>query len=384
MSKSKLFEKYTLNNKVEIKNRLVITPITIGQSTTDGSINEEEREYLKTRATSIGLYVFGATEVSQEAIDIPSRPRALSEKDLPSLKERANIIKSQGAKALIQIDHRGCFGNIEYSGLSPVAPSAEIANEELKKKGLYKEKNKVREITSEEINKLIEKYGLATELCIKAGFEGVEIHAANYNLLQQFFSPFSNKRTDDWGGSNEKRMKLILKIVDEVCKIREKNNIPEFIIGCRISPEEPFEGGLTMADTMELIKILSNKPLQYININLKTFSQKAKNGEVEILKIIHNEISGKMALIGNGGLKTDSDFNSAINSGLCEFIGAGTASMLNPDLGILLEQNKGDKINIELDPEHPEYYKLSPDLWKWCMIGLDWFPPIKGKSRKRE
>ena len=82
MSKSKLFEKYTLNNKVEIKNRLVITPITIGQSTTDGSINEEEREYLKTRATSIGLYVFGATEVSPEAIDIPSRPRALSEKDL--------------------------------------------------------------------------------------------------------------------------------------------------------------------------------------------------------------------------------------------------------------------------------------------------------------
>ena len=88
MSKSKLFEKYTLNNNVEIKNRLVITPITIGQSTTDGSFNEEEREYLKSRATSIGLYVFGATEVSQEGVDIPSRPRALSEKDIPSLTER--------------------------------------------------------------------------------------------------------------------------------------------------------------------------------------------------------------------------------------------------------------------------------------------------------
>ena len=136
MNKSKLFEKYTLNNKVEIKNRLVITPITIGQSTTDGSINEEEREYLKTRATSIGLYVFGATEVSQKAIDIPSRSRALSVKDLPSLKERANIIKYQRARALIQIDHCGFFGNNEYSGLSLVAPSADIANEELRKKGL--------------------------------------------------------------------------------------------------------------------------------------------------------------------------------------------------------------------------------------------------------
>ena len=91
---------------------------------------------MKTRATSIGLYVFGATEVSQKAIDIPSRSRALSVKDLPSLKERANIIKSQRARALIQIDHCGCFGNNEYSGLSLVAPSADIANEELRKKGL--------------------------------------------------------------------------------------------------------------------------------------------------------------------------------------------------------------------------------------------------------
>ena len=131
---SKLFEKYTLNNNIEIKNRLVITPITVGQSTNDGSINDEEREYLKQRATGIGLYVFGATEVSPEAVDLPCRPRALSEKDLPSLTERANILKSQGTKALVQIDHRGFFGNIEFSGLPTVAPSVEPAIEELKKK----------------------------------------------------------------------------------------------------------------------------------------------------------------------------------------------------------------------------------------------------------
>ena len=137
---SKLFEKFTLNNNVEIKNRLVITPITVGQSTKDGSIDDEEREYLKQRATGIGLYVFGATEVSPEAVDLPCRPRALSEKDLPSLTERANILKSQGAKALVQIDHRGFFGNIESSGLPPVAPSVEPAIEELKSKGMYSEK----------------------------------------------------------------------------------------------------------------------------------------------------------------------------------------------------------------------------------------------------
>ena len=85
---------------------------------------------MKTRATSIGLYVFGATEVSQEAIDIPSRLRALSEKDLPSLKERANIIKSQGAKALIQIDHRGCFKilNILVYLLLPLLQKLQMKN----------------------------------------------------------------------------------------------------------------------------------------------------------------------------------------------------------------------------------------------------------------
>ena len=76
-----------------------------------------------------------------------------------------------------------------------------------------------------------------------------------------------------------------------------------------------------------------------------------------------------MALIGVGGLKKESDFNSAIDSGFCEFVGAGIASMLNPDLGILLEQKKGDKINLELDPEHPEYYQMAPQLWKWCLYG---------------
>ena len=369
MSKSKLLEKYKLNNNVEIKNHIVITPITIAQSTTDGSFNDEEKEYLENRATNIGIFVFGATEVSQEGVDIPCRPRALSEKDLPSLSKRANLIKSQGAKAVIQLDHRGYYGNIEYSGLSPVAPSEGFANEDLKNKNMYSEKNKVHELTNDEILKLIEKYGIATELCMKAGFEGVEIHAANFNLLQQFLSPHSNKRTDDWGGSNEKRMNLILKIVDEVCKIREKNKCPEFIIGCRLSTGEPFEDGLTMTDTLKLIKILSSKPLQYISITQKNFFQKTKTEEgieIEKMKIIHQEIEGKMALIGAGGLKSGADFNSAMDSGFCELIGAGTASMLNPNLGILLE--KGEELNVKVDPEHPEYYKMTPGLWKWFVI----------------
>ena len=112
---SRLFEKYTLNNKVEVPGRLVVAPLTLFSSNPDGTINDEEREYLKIRGTGIGLYILGATAVTQNDIAFISQPRALSEKDLPSLEERAKIIKSQGALAINQIHHGGALAIKEYS-----------------------------------------------------------------------------------------------------------------------------------------------------------------------------------------------------------------------------------------------------------------------------
>jgi len=134
METSKLFENYKLNNNVEVPGRLVIGPMTVFGSNKDGTINDEEREYLKLRATGIGLYILGATAVSQEGIGFDYQPLALSEKDLPSLKERAEIIKNQGALAINQIYHCGLSSVKDISGLDPLAPSAEIANQLLKEK----------------------------------------------------------------------------------------------------------------------------------------------------------------------------------------------------------------------------------------------------------
>ena len=239
---SRLFEKYTLNNNLEVPGRLVVAPLTLRSSNPDGTINDGERNYLKSRATGVGLYILGAVAVSQEGIAFINQPRAISEKDLPSLKERAEIIKSQGALAINQIQHGGLLSNKEYSGLDPLAPSAEVANEALKARGLYKAP--IKEFTNEDILSLIKKFAYATELSIKAGYDGVEIHGANNFLIQQFYSPHTNKRKDNWGGSDEKRMNFALKIVDAVCKIREKHNCPKFIIGYRLSPEEPYEDGI--------------------------------------------------------------------------------------------------------------------------------------------
>ena len=177
-------------------------------------------------------------------------------------------------------------------------------------------------------------------------------------------------------------MRFPLEVVDACCKIRDKYNKPEFIIGYRLSPEEKFENGITMTETLELIKALIKKPIQYIHISQGNYFQEARRGEgagTPRLKLAHELIKGKVALIGIGGLLTDKDFNKAINSGYSDFIATGRASMLNKDLAKLLKEGKGDKMNLALDPEHPEYYSFPKKLWNICMIGGNWLPPIKGK-----
>ena len=380
MDKTLLFSKVTLNNSVEVPNHLAIAPLTLFSSNPDGTINDQEREYLKQRATNIGLYILGAQVVSQEGITAMNFPGTFCDKDIPSIKERAEIIKSQGALAINQIHHGGALALKQYSGMTPVVPSKDIAEKEAKLRG---DNTEMHELTDSEIKEIIEKFAHATELSIKAGYDGVEIHGANNYLIQQFYSPHTNKRTDNWGGSDEKRMNFALKIVDACCKIREKYNKPEFIIGYRLSPEEPYEDGITMTETLKLIRALVQKNIQYIHISQKDYFKKARRGEgkgIERLKLIHDITKNKVALIGVGGLKSEKNIYDAINTGFSEFIAVGMASILNPDFAILLKEGKGDKINLELDPNRPELYKIPKHLWEMCLEGQDWLPPIKGKN----
>ena len=379
---SKLFEKYTLNNKVEVPGLLAVAPLTLFGSNQDGSVSEEEREYLKLRATNIGLYILGATAVSQEGIKFFTQPRALSDKDIPANEERVKIIKAQGALAINQIHHGGCYADKKISGVPVMAVSAEVANKELEAQGKLNDENKTIELTDQDIKRIINDFARATEISIKAGYDGIEIHGANNFILQQFYSGYYNKRTDDWGGSLEKRMRFPLEVVDACCKIRDKYKKPEFIIGYRLSPEEPFENGITMTETMALVKALAKKPIQFIHVSERNYYQEVRRGEgvgQPRLKLIHDELKGKMALIGVGGLYTDKDFKKALNSGYSDFIGTGRASMLNKDLGILLKEGKGDKLNLVLEPDHPEKYSIPKLLWDWCVKGGEWLPPVQKK-----
>ena len=382
MDNSKLFEKYKLNNNVEVPGRLAVAPMSLFIPAESGKITDEERQYLANHAKGIGLYILGAAVVSEEGIGIKGQPRAFSDKDIPSHVERAKIVKDQGALAICQIVHGGLFANRQYTGKTPLCPSAEIGNKELERTGQLNDDTRNEELTNEDILRIINDFGRATEIALKAGYDGIEIHAANNFLVQQFYSGYYNKRKDEWGGSLEKRIRFPLEVVDSCCKIRDKYNKPEFIIGYRLSPEEPFEDGITMTETLVLVRELIKKPIQYIHVSQKNYFQNARRGEgagTPRLKLIHDEIKGKVALIGVGGLYTAEDFNKALNSGYTEFIGVGRASMMNKDLAILLKEGKGDKLNLTVDPKNPDDYYFPKSLWDLCNLGLDWLPKIKGK-----
>ena len=96
------------------------------------------------------------------------------------------------------------FGNRQYSGKTPICPTAEVGNKELEKMGILCDDNRNQDATNEDILRIIKDFANATELSLKAGYDGIEIHAANNFLIQQFYSGYYNQRKDEWGGSLEK------------------------------------------------------------------------------------------------------------------------------------------------------------------------------------
>lgn len=252
---SPLFQPYTLNNGIVIKNRLVVAPMTHYGSHTDGSISDEERAFLRGRAADFGLFITAATLVSPEGKTFHGQPYAFDEAHLPSLRETAQIIQAQGAKAVLQIHH----GGLKAMTADKVAPSAQ---------------DDARELTAQEVDALVARYAYAAKLAIAAGFDGMEIHGANGYLIQQFVSRQSNRRADRWGEPTAFPLAVIAAVQAE----KQAAQRDDFIVGYRFSPEEAGDNGLTMADTFALIDALVQQPLQYLHVSLWDFYKHARRG----------------------------------------------------------------------------------------------------------
>jgi len=249
---------------MEIKNRVVMSPMVDNFGTADGYVTDRSIAYYRERARGgVGLVIVGAS-----AIDFPrgkGQARNLAvdhDKYLPGLSNLARAIKDGGARAAIQIYHAGSQAKRVITGVQPVAPSEILAPHS--PMGVPYESEMPHALTVDETRELVRQFAGAIERCKRAGFDGVEIHANSGYLINQFLSPAFNLRQDEYGGELENRARFLVEIIKEA-KAATGTGFP---IWCRLTVLEIGIEGITPALAQQTAKLAEEAGADAINTNV--------------------------------------------------------------------------------------------------------------------
>ena len=232
-------------NKLELKNRLVMSPMSIGH-TVNGFITDDVVELYKRRARGgVGLIVFANMQWDKVRFNPNHGALLTDEKFIPMLKKLTDGVHEGGAKIFAQLMNRGrCANRASIQGEQAVAPSPIP--------GRYTHFEMPRELTVEEIHEFVQWQADAAVIAKKAGFDGIEIETNSGYLYGQFWSPLTNHRTDEYGGSLENRNRFM---VETLYGIREAVG-PDFPISLRVSGSDFMEGGCTGDDICDICERL--------------------------------------------------------------------------------------------------------------------------------
>jgi len=320
-----MLNNYKLNNKLILRNRIVMAPMTTYSANDDLTVADDEAAYYAARSQEFGMVITGTSFFQANGQGFSCQFSAADDYFIPSLKKMADAIKSGGAAAILQIFHAGRMAD---SSLNQPVSASSIPP-------VYGSNSKVipRTLTNLEIFEIIAGFAEATKRAIKAGFDGVEIHGANTYLIQQFFSPHSNKRTDEWGGNLNKRLTFPLAVVASVLKAKEEMEAENFIVGYRFSPEELENPGITLDDTLVLIDKLSATELDYLHISLGRYDATSQRDETDnrvIGKLISDTIAGRKTFIGVGSIKTFQDIDRGLTECGYDLIAIGQPIVMDP------------------------------------------------------
>jgi len=321
------YEPYKFKNDVIMRNHFALAPMTTYSSNDDLTLSDEEANYYHLRSKNIGMVITAAAAVSKNAQAFDHQISVRDERYLDSMKRLRKAIKSGGALAVLQIHHGGRM-NVPnmYPNQDIVAPSAIKADRE----------NAVtpRAMRTSEVYDTIDDFVNASKLAMNAGFDGVEIHGANTYLLQQFFSPHSNQRDDEFGGNLQKRMVFAKKIVEGILQAKEELNKPKFIIGYRFSPEELENPGITINDTLQFVDVLADYPLDYLHVSLGKYNQSSicdENDKEPLATKLLRMIDKRVPLMGVGGISTKEDVEDATKQGY-DLLSVGMVALADPDV----------------------------------------------------
>jgi len=234
MSTTALFEPLTIG-AIQLSHRVIMAPLTRMRATVPGaSPNALNAEYYAQRSTPGGLIIAEASQVMPGGRLAPSTPGIHSDEQIAGRTQVVNANHAKDGKVFLQLWHVGRLSHSSYQpdGGAPVAPSAVAASGKVRTlDGELVDKQTPRAMTLDEIASLIEAYAQAARNAKQAGFDGVEVHAANGYLLEQFLQSHTNQRTDQYGGSIENRVRLPLEVTAAVAKVFGSDRV-----GIRLSP----------------------------------------------------------------------------------------------------------------------------------------------------
>jgi len=230
-----------------LKNRIVMPPMHTGLATTEGAVTDDLIEHYVGRSKALGLLIVEHSFVSLEG-RLSERQLGIYNDGLVSGLERlSSSVHTRGTPVVIQINHAGRSASMEITGMKPVAPSAS---------------ENARELRSEEIEALAEAFAMATERAMKAGFDGVEVHGAHGFLLNQFFSPLTNRRQDKYGGSLENRIRFPLEVVERV-----KERIGGRLLLYRLGSDDLDPKGVLIEDSKKFAAKLEEAGVDIIDVS---------------------------------------------------------------------------------------------------------------------
>ncbi|QBP42309.1 NADH-dependent flavin oxidoreductase [Paenisporosarcina antarctica] len=366
-----LLEPFELPNGVQLKNRLIMAPMTNYSSNSDGTVSDDEVNYYIHRSKGVSMVITACTYVTPNGQGFPGEFAGHTDEMIPSLRRLATAIKDEGSKAILQIFHGGRQVPADIAPNGDVVSASPIA---------YPAEGKAvpRELTEAEVEDIIVDFGQTTRRAIEAGYDGVEIHGANTYLIQQFFSPHSNRRTDRFGGSLEKRLTFPLAVVDEVQRIVKEHATTSFILGYRFSPEEPETPGITMSDTLVLIDELANKNLDYLHVSLMDFWSTPKRGVEDTrsrIEIIQEAVGDRVPVIGVGSIYTAAEAGNALTSGI-PLIGLGRGLLIDPEWVQKIEQGREEEIVTKLDLDKQQELVMPTPLWQRILKNPGWVPGV--------
>ena len=337
MSKQQLLSPYHKN--IKLANRMVVAPMTRSRADNKGNVptNNLHGLYYEQRA-SAGLIITEGAQVSEKAVGYIHTAGIYSDAQVAGWKLVTKRVHDKGGKIFIQLWHVGRVSHPDFhNGELPMSASAINPNAKSYTPEGFKDTVTPKEMTLEDIETTVQDFKNAAVNALKAGFDGVEIHASNGYLFHQFFNGTSNKRTDAYGGSIENKARFFFEVLDAM-----KEVIPQEKIGARFNPSLNGLFGMTMDEetipTFEyIIKKLNDYNLAYVHLS-EPFT------DVSNLPFAVTEIAKHFRPLYTGTLMINASFdqekgNKVIADGHADLVAFGKPYISNPDLVARFEHN---------------------------------------------